>query len=33
LLDIKTCLESEEMPEASFSCPYCNYRKAAKQYE
>jgi len=33
LLDIKACLESETMPKPSFNCPYCNYRKAAKQYE
>ncbi|MFH0739931.1 MAG: PD-(D/E)XK nuclease family protein [bacterium] len=33
LLDIKACLESSALPQASFACPYCNYRKATKQYE
>jgi len=33
LLDIKSCLETNEMPQANFNCPYCNYRKATKQHE
>ncbi|MDD5738816.1 MAG: PD-(D/E)XK nuclease family protein [Candidatus Pacebacteria bacterium] len=30
LFDIKACLESETIPESSFNCPYCNYRKAVR---
>ncbi|MDD4990096.1 MAG: PD-(D/E)XK nuclease family protein [Candidatus Pacebacteria bacterium] len=33
LADIKNCLEQNIMPQPSFNCPYCNYRRAAKQYE
>ena len=33
LMDIKDCLEKETMPKPSYICPYCNYRKAAKQHE
>lgn len=33
LIDIKSCLESEVLPQPNFSCLYCNYRKAAKQHE
>ncbi len=33
LMDIKECLEKNTLPSPSFNCPYCNYRKAAKQYE
>ncbi len=31
--DIKNCLEQNVLPQPNFNCPYCNYRKAAKQFE
>jgi len=33
LLEIKKCLEKEEIPSASPSCPYCRYRQQAMEKE
>lgn len=33
IFNIKQCLEADIIPQPNFNCSYCNYRRAAKQFE